>query len=226
MILKKSGHRFEDLIFGCHSSGDNLVRRFKNGRANFQEDIKKVIENHFGPEYPNTPIGKSLYLIVKRELEHSGINSEGLLFLSTINTKVDLRHYTDGFFYLPSVPTHPVTLDVFNIDPEVLENLRNSWVKNFEGEVYSGTNFQSDLSSYKNGMSEWNRQKKGSKELFQIESIEPSDFRKHGHHRGRPENHFILTPYDVGTSQRRKEFARMVARYFVKVRHQMSQQRH
>jgi hypothetical protein len=233
-----AGMWFQNLVFGCHIEDGGLthiVEKDEDEEANFQGDIKEIIKNHSGLDYPNTRIGRSIYSMVKERLNYFGINSEGLLFLSTINTKVDIKHYTDGFFFLPSIPTHPVTLDVFYTDPDRLHSLKDFWMKTSEEGCYSKSNFQSDLFSYKKGMQIWKNWKKLRDEALLTKNeklkhhdlflVFPSDFRKYAYvHRGRPENHYILTPYDVLTSQRRKEFAWQIAEYLHNIKTQKAKE--
>jgi len=223
----RSGYDLEDAVFGRHSSGDKLIKKFKGQRPNFDEDVKRLIREGRG-SYPETAIGKSFWFEVNRELGRLGVNSHELVFLSAIDTKVDLRHFADGVFFLPSIPRFPITIDAFNIDLVLLFHLKSLWVDSFGGSVYTLLDFQSDLFRYKAGLSKW---KKDCQRLSETNLIisQPPDFRTYVNY-GRPENHFILTPYDIGTYRRRRIFAKMLARYLVsKTPHrvpEMAQQSH
>ncbi len=206
----KSGHDLEDAIFGRHSSGDELVKRFKRKRKDFSVDLMKILGKSKSP-YPDTEIGKSLYWLVKKELSRIGVQDTGLVFVSAINTIVDSRHFSDGLFYLPSVGKFPITIDAFNIYPETLRSLEDLWIDDFSGEVYGFNEFQTDLFLYKNGMVEWRRE--NGEESLPPQFIDLRKFSK----KGRPENHFIITPRDVLTVKGRKFFSKKMADYFAKV---------
>ncbi|MEK7669414.1 MAG: hypothetical protein AAB350_02370 [Patescibacteria group bacterium] len=210
MKTYRSGHDLEDAIFGRHSSGEELIAKFWGQRPDFDKDVKRLIMEGFD-RHPDTPIGRSLFLLVEKWLSLIGVNPKGLVFLSAIDTKVDLRHFADGVFFLPSIPTFPITVDAFNIDWKELLFLRDSWIDSFEETIYTISDFQSDLFRYKVGFARW---KKDAKMLLAEKVILPlpADFRNYTAY-GRPENHFVLTPTNIGTHEHRREFARMVARY-------------
>lgn len=213
-MIFRSGLDLEDLVFGRHSSGEELIEKFWGQRPDFDRDVQALIRESW-TRYPEALIGKSFWLEVKRELERFGVNVNGLVFLSAIDTKVDLRHFADGVFFLPSVPRFPVTIDLFNLDPVVQKTLKSFWVDSFEGAVYTPFDFQSDLFKHKIGLTKW---KKDCQKLSEtgLTIQPPADFRPYTNY-GRPENHFVLTPYHVVTYRRRRKFAKMVAGYFAKV---------
>lgn len=213
-MVFKSGYDLEDAIFGRHSSGEKLVEKFWGQRPDFDEDVKALIRDSYA-RCPETRIGELFWLETKRELDRLGVDHYGLVFLSAIDTKVDLRHFADGVFFLPSVPRFPVTIDTFNLDPGVQKALKDSWVDSFEGSAYTSSDFQSDLFRYKLGLTKW---KKDCQKLSEtgLTIVQPKDFRAYTSF-GRPENHFIMTPYHIGVCRRRREFAKMVARYLLKV---------
>jgi hypothetical protein len=206
----RSGFDLEDAIFGCHSSGDQLVNKFKRKRKDFSVDLTRLISKS-SDIHPNTQIGESLYWLIKKELEKLGVDTTGFVFVSAIDSITDLRHFSDGVFFLPSAPQFPITVDAYNIDPKALDILKDFWVDEFAGNRYDVGDFQSDLFRYKNGSVEWKRNSKTSEaEGFML--VSPVDFRQHTRKR-RPENHFIITPRDIGDRAGRRAFARMVARY-------------
>ncbi|MFA6270470.1 MAG: hypothetical protein WC657_04660 [Candidatus Paceibacterota bacterium] len=213
-MIFRSGSDLEDAVFGRHSSGEKLVEKFRDQRPDFDEDVRALIRDSYA-RYPEVLVGKLFWLEVKRELERLGVDPYGLVFLSAIDTKVDLRHFADGVFFLPSVPRYPVTIDTFNLDPGVQKALKDSWVDSFEGHVYTSSDFQSDLFRYKIGLTKW---KKDCQKLSEtgLTIAQPKDFRQYTTY-GRPENHFILPPYHVVTYRRRREFAKMIAGYLLKV---------
>lgn len=212
MKIYRSGLDFEDAIFGRHSSGENLFRKFSGSGQNFSKDIKRLIKVSI-MKYPETVLGKLLFLGVEKWLRRLDIRTNGLVFLSAIDTKVDLRHFADGVFYLPSAHQFPVTVDAFNINPATLNSLRELWIDAFDGELYSETHFQNDLFRYKRGLSKL--RKNGGWDQKWTFAKSP-DFREYVDC-GRPENHFILTPLDTGTRERRMTFAKLIAGYFAKV---------
>lgn len=206
----KSGFDLEDCIFGRHSSGGQLVKKFKRKRKDFSEDLTRLI-NKSSDAYPKTQIGESLYWLIKKELEKLGVDTAGFVFVSAIDSITDLRHFSDGVFYLPSAPEFPVTVDAYNIDSRVLDILEDFWIDDFAGDKYAVGDLQSDLFQYKNGLIEWKRNNQTSEaEGFML--VKPVDFRQHTRKR-RPENHFIITPRDVEDRAGRRAFARTVARY-------------
>jgi|GEM_PF-3434356 len=206
----KSGFDLEDTVFGHHSSGGQLFRKFKRKRKDFSDDLNSLITKS-SDVHPSTQIGGSLYWLTKKELEKLGVDTAGFMFVSAIDSITDLRHFSDGVFYLPSAPQFPVTVDAYNIHPNVLEILEDFWIDDFVGDKYAVSDFQSDLFQYKNGLTEWKRNSQASEaEGFML--VTPVDFRQHTRKR-RPENHFIITPRDIGDRAGRRAFARMVARY-------------
>lgn len=225
MAYYKSGYDFEKAVFGCRSHRE-FLEGLGSSKAGFAEDLKEIIRSAT-TKHPPTQIGECLYRQVARQLGSLDVDPEGLVFLSSVNTQADVSHGTDGFFFLPSLFPHLVTVDTFNMEPmEFLswEELRELWIQSFTGEFYSESDFQSDLFLFKSGVSEWKAvNRRLPSDFF---PSRPPDFRRFAI-RGREENHFVLTPYHVSTYQQRKEFARMVAGYFAKVsRHEMAKQSH
>jgi len=219
-MIFRSGSDLEDAVFDRHSSGEELIEKFWGQKPDFDKDIKALIRES-STRFPETLFGKSFWLEVKRELDRLGLSYNGLVFLSAIDTKVDLRHFADGVFFLPSAPRFPVTIDTFNLDQRVFKALKSYWVDSFEGSVYGPSDFQSDLFRYKVGLTKW---KKDCQKLSEtgLMIAQPNDFRTYTN-LGRPENHFVLTPYHVVTYRRRREFAKMVAGYFIEVAKTVSQ---
>ncbi len=229
---------FEKLITGHRSSGRLLVERFRGQGSNFSDDIQAIISG-CGDPFPPTQIGRSLYDLLKHQFEKRRIETEGFVLRSTVDTKVDARHFTDMVGWLPSVPVLPFTIDFFNISSIDMDALRSFWVRGFSGELYSQTDEQTDLFLFNKGLFAW-RKKRGivpranlapfqKRVTFVPEKMHPVpfwDFRPYADGLGRPENHFILTPYHVETSERRKNFANMIADYLLTSCHNMAQQSH
>jgi hypothetical protein len=211
-----SGYDFEDAVFGRHSSGD-LFERFGAGRANFSADLLRAIGSSESA-FPDTKIGRSLHGLLSKCLDEQKIDPVGLVFVSTVNTKIDLNHYCDGFFFLPSLPNLPITIDAFCIGEKRLWELKNFWIDIFNGHHYSLFDLQNDLFLYKRGLTRWRAEKPQlgfvSTEMTPL-SILP-DFRRYADH-GRPENHFILTPEYATAYEGRRFFSTMLAKYFAKV---------
>ena len=208
-MICKSGYDLEDKIFDRHSSGDRLVKKFKRKRKDFSVDLTRLISES-SCIYPNTKVGESLYWLIKKELEKLGVDATGFVFVSAIDSITDARHFSDGVFYLPSVHQFPVTVDAYNIDSKSLNLLKDFWIDDFSGDRYKIADFQSDLFRHKNGSVEWKRNNQTSEaEGFLL--VKP--VRQHTRKR-RPENHFVITPRDIGDRAGKRAFARMVARYF------------
>lgn len=205
----KSGFDFEDFVFGRHSSGGDILRKKFAGQS-FSKGMNALLKK-VSSEHPDTNVGFSLWKMAKEELEKLSVKSDGLIFLPSVGTTADIFHGVDGFFLLPLIPLHPVTIDLFNIEPGRLLNFRNTWIDSFQGRVYTLFDFQSDIYLFKRGLVEF----KKTHPDYQHE-LSTTDFRSFCNY-GRPKNHFILTPRDVGTREGRKRFAKMIAGYFVKV---------
>ncbi len=207
----RTGPDFEKAIFDECSGGLGLVREFWGKSANFGQDVKTILEKS-KTVHPNTKIGSTLHYQVARQISRH-LDPKELIFLSTINTKVDALHQTDGLFYLRSLYPYLVTVDAFNISNEDLVWLREMWVDQFTGSFYSDSDFQSDLFRFKKGVMEWrkisgNEYSKGLHKFI--------DFRQYTEE-NRPENHFILTPGDIRSYGARRSFAKLVVGYFLKV---------
>lgn len=202
----RSGRNFERVVFG-ESSDLDVLNSLPHEPPDFNKDLRELIRQS-SLKFPQTILGESLYNLVARELDRLGVSSEGLIFVSAVNTKVDLRHYLDGFFYLPSALLYPVTIDLFNLIGE--GKVFDFWVESFDGEQYSWCDYQNDLFQYKTGLSCWAREHKAGME--EPDAFGSIDFRLFSN-KGRPENHFILTPDQMESPRRRKHFAKMVARH-------------
>jgi hypothetical protein len=222
-----SGSDFEQAVFGLSSNWDWMREQIGRGPADFSGAIRSIIERS-PVTHPSTKIGESLHRQVTRHLgDHFGINPEGLIFLPSVDTKVDFFHGADGFFYLPSLFPYLVTVDAFNIHPRTLLGLREAWIDESASDVktaeddFTDENAQSNLFLFKKGMTKWytdNREilEAAAKKEPPIPIIRPADFRSHAD-RGRWENHFIFTPYHASSYGRRRNFAKLVAGYFAKV---------
>lgn len=211
-----TGPDFEEAVFGVRSNGASLFRRFGNDLTTFGEDLNNFIRSS-KIEKPPTQIGGALHHQVERQLEGLGIDPLGLVFIPSVDTSIDL-YGVDGLFYLPALFPHLVTVDAFNIDPLNLKFRKEKWIDSFEGEIYRNEKFQSDLFLFKNGVSRWRK----DREMVASEKAflpEPPDLRRYGagSDSGRWKNRFVLTPLDVGTYEKRRDFAKLVAGYFAKV---------
>src|SRR3989344_2518472 len=141
----KSGLDFEDFVFGRHSDGEEMKLRFSGQQPDFDRDVMSLLRNNQGVRYPDTYVGEDFFCRLDWQLRFRGINTEGVTFLPTIGSMVDLRHYADGLIYLPAVPEFPITIDLFLIDSEKICQLREKWFEEFSGTYYTFFNFQSDL---------------------------------------------------------------------------------
>lgn len=210
----RSGYDLEDAVFNCHSIGGDLTEKYIGQRPDFDKDVRRLIRRAIC-KHPKTKVAEILFGYVEKELKRFGIDTKGLVFLSAINTKVDLKHFADGIFYLPAVPQFPVTIDAFNISSSQIVALKNRWIDDFEEAVYTDSDFQSDLFRFKTGLARWKKECAIAAETGQA-IIVPQDFRFYVAC-SRPENHFVLTPYSISSYKGRnqlKEFAKMVAGYF------------
>ena len=206
-----SGIDLEEAVFGRHSNYKHYVEFFGTG-SSFVSEIRSIIEAS-DQRCPNTDIGSALHHQIERQFENRNINSEGLVLLSAVDTKADFHHHTDGFLYSPSFDPYLVTIDLFNIDTKTLLILREKWIDSFDGEIYTEADFQSDLFHQKRGSAEW---RKVMNKLGDTTPINYPDLR-HYDSFCRPENHFIITPYHLGTYEKRRETAKLIAGYFEKV---------
>ena len=212
MALYKRGFKFEQAVFGDRSHR-NLFQRFGRSLTDFGRDVKDLIQSS-NEKHPPTEIGECLYHQVERQLCSFGLDPEGLIFCSSVDDKVDL-YGMDGAFYLPALFPHLVTIDAFAIMPAKLLELREKWIEEFRGDYYSTASQHTNLFLFKKGMMEWGKDNsKAAGEGFLL--VVPEDFR-HYARQGRWENQFILTPLDISTYERRRDFARLVAWYFAKV---------
>lgn len=205
MSYYRNGFDFEIALFGKDSS--KRVASQKPWRyTNFSEEVLLAIKNRIS-DCPDTRIAKSLYSAVFRDLSSFGVDPSGMIFVTTLDTVIDVNHYTDAFFYLPSLPSRLVTIDAFNINEDLLQRLKDFWIDSSKEKVYSFANFQTDIFSYKDGMKI--ATKNGRTISQNVDYRVLSKF-------WRPENHFVITPYNVSNYRRRREFAFMIARYFYK----------
>lgn len=208
----ESGRDFEDFVFGRHSDGEEMKTRFFGQQPNFDRDVKYLIKNNPGVKHPDTYVGEDFFRRFDWRLRRKGINTEGLMFLPTIGSMVDLRHYADGLVFLPAVPEFPITIDLFLVDDEVVNRLRREWFEAFRGTYYSFLDFQSDLFRWKTGRAKWvGDVEKAHSVGFELD--EPADFRGYTDAR-RPENHFIWTPQEV-TRHGRKLFVQIFTEYLL-----------
>lgn len=211
-MIFKSGLDFEDFVFGRHSDGKEMKSKFLDQRPDFDRDVKFLINSNPGVKHPNTYVGEDFFRRLDCRLRRRGVDTEGLSFLSTIGSMVDLKHYADGVVYLPAVPEFPITIDVYKIDEKDINQLREKWFESFPGQYYTFADFQSDLFRYKAGRAKWlNDVRKARSMGFELN--EPADFREYTYVR-RPENHFVWTPRDV-TRHGRKLFVCVFADYLV-----------
>lgn len=206
----KSGRDLEDVIFGRHSDGDAMMLEYWDKIPDFDSDFRYLLSINT-TRFPGTYVAKEMFCYLEKSLDEKGVRTEGLVFLSTIGTKVDLRFFTDGFFYLPVLPILPLTIDAFFIGKKKIEELRDKWIDSCSKKRYSFADFQSDLFRYKAGLSKWLRDLKACKEEGLI-LIEPADLREYTKVR-RPENHFIVTQENIRTRVSRKAFSENLAAY-------------
>lgn len=214
MRTYRNGRDFEDAVFGCQSDDAAFEARRKQ-RTRFGVEARAFLTQS-KITCPDTKIGRALFRQVERELIRLGVSPDGLIFLPTINTTLDFSHGTDALFFLPSLPECLVTVDAFNINPEIFLTLRESWIDSFNGKIYSDLELQSHLFLFKRGMLVCVRNGM-TLEPF----LKPPDFRFFADY-GRAENHFVLTPYHTGSYRERRGFAKMVAGYFAKEAAKMS----
>lgn len=175
----------------------------------FAHEISSVILGSTVP-YPHADLGRAVYFEIKEQLILKGINPEGLLFISSLDTKADYYYYTDGILYLPSLHPYVVTIDLFNLPTQSLKINLDMWVDSCKSEVYNEIHLQSDLYNYKKGWKKWMKANR-DKDLG-IKRTHVKDFREYNTgNRIRPENHFIVTPYHL---EHLKDFAETIAQYF------------
>ena len=207
----KNGDSFEALVFGRYFVGDRDYVKYQS----FSQSMRDQIEQEDDSPYPGTRLGALLYFGVYEELKRRGVNPDGLRLKSSRGSELDIHHFADGYYRLFD---DLVTVDLFNLDSEICKILRDRW------EVYGDeSDFQTKLFQYKKGMVDfWER---GGSKIEHWEHVFcPPEFASS---KLRPENHFVLTPYHTESRQRRKGFARMVARYFLKASSQnMAKQSH
>lgn len=208
----KSGLDLEDAIFGRHSDGAEMARKFYGQRPNFDKDVRKLIRNGQG-RYPNTFVGRDLFWGLEEALTRKGINTNGLVFLTAIGSMVDLRHFADGIFFLPAIDQFPATIDAFNINNGQVDELKDKWVDLFAGQIYGFTELQNDLFRFKVGFSKWLDDFKACSARGLV-LPKPADLREYTDAR-RPENHFVLIPQFVRTRAGRRSFAINIAEYLV-----------
>jgi len=205
-----SGEEFEELFFGRHSSGNRL--RIADGEElSFDDAANQVIDDicESDIKHPDTRMGAAFHSSIVKELQELGINANGFVLKTTIDTDLDLGFESDGLLFLPVAPRFPLTIDLFNIDKAVLP--RDLWIDSWEGN-FSWEDYQSALYQFKTGMAKWKEDnKKALEEGFVV--IKPLDLRVYTD-RSRPKSHFIVTPYDAGTYVGRRRFANNVAKYF------------
>lgn len=215
-MFYRTGRDFEGAVFGLRSNS-NLFERFGGRNANLVDDVKAFIVGS-SIAYPQAPIGEALYFQMAREFDRLGIKSEGLVFLPSVDTELDLGGI-DGVVYHPLFFPRFVAVDAFNIRSRELSLLRETWIDGFSGRFYSNEQFQSDLFLFKKGLAKW---KRDNKEALEQEALgkgfvtRPKDFRQLAEY-GRHKNEFILTPIDAGTYEGRRSFAKLVVGHLAKV---------
>lgn len=209
----RTGKEFEMAIFGAPPTRPPASGT-RRAYACFSDAIQDIIRSAT-TTHPPTTLGECLYHQVRLQLPRLGVRPDGLVFHSSLATKADLFHGTDGFFYLPSLYPHLVTVDAFRLDFTRLSELRAFWADSFAGQFYSDLDFQSDLFMFKTGL--WEYKNCGNRLPDPDTPLDSQpDFRRYAR-RGREENHFVLTPIHVATYEQRRTFATMVAGYFGKV---------
>lgn len=197
----KNSERFEEAVFGRCSGGQYL------GYQSFSESMGDLDRHDSGSAYPSTRLGELLFFGVYEELRRMGMDPTDLRFQSARRSRLDIHHFTDGSFRLPLIPKHPVTVDLFNLDSQVCEVLKDHW------DCLSEKDFQTYLFSYKMGAAKLSKES-GKKVEHWDRLFGSFDFQSE---MGRPENHLVLTPYYTENRLRRKLFSRLVAGYFAKV---------
>lgn len=208
-----SWQAFEKAVLGCHSSGGLGYKPY----SSFTRELSKAISG-LGRDYPDTRIGKFLYFGVKGRLEGLGIDTRGFKLGSSVGTYVDKQHKTDAFFFLPSIPDYPVTIDLFNMESKDLKILEDLWSASAKGE-YTELDYQSDLYLYKCGLTALFKVQpdlSGWKNIFAIKDLRFYSNQWRTRVTGRYENHFILTPEYANIRKERKKFIKLVADCFVK----------
>jgi hypothetical protein len=213
----RNGREFEKGVFGYSSGREGF--HFKAVDRGFARSIETLIVATQAM-YPQTSLGGSIYVHVARELTRHGIDPKKLVFIPAVNTAADFYHKTDGFFYHPDFHPHLVTLDLFHIDHWLLNIHKEGWIDTSPKSFYSTSNFQSDLFAHKCGLMRLKKRNPGmfkqAVEFDKIQQWKLIDYRRFCPISvGRPENHFIVTPDMVTTYESRREFAKMVASYFI-----------
>lgn len=215
--MPRSGQDYELEIFDHASSGQISEEVLAEIGENFSESAENLIDGS-KMIHPNRRVGKSLYRLVQNRLKKVGIDPGGLRFLDALDTSLDWFHFSDGLFYLPSIPGRPglvVTIDAFNIETKRLTHLRDLWWFEYKGDNYSSLNLQTDLFQYKDGLKMWKKMTEQAAEFEFDLVLADDDFRKLAI-KGRPENHLVITPYHTEKSESRRVFAQMVANYLIK----------
>ncbi|MEK7116808.1 MAG: hypothetical protein AAB837_01415 [Patescibacteria group bacterium] len=207
------GADFEAAVFGRAASG-HLFRRFGRNLTTCGEDINRFVQS-CEVEYPPTQIGHCLHHQVWRHLESLDINPNGLVFLPSTDTSIDL-YGIDGLFYLPALFPHFVSVDAFNTDSRNLRLQKEKWIDSCLSQKYSEWDYQSDLFLFKKGMIKWDADRRKCLEKSLV-LLPPPDYRFYSSTEGRWGNHLTLTPGDVQMYETRRQFARLVAGYFAKV---------
>jgi hypothetical protein len=199
----QDGRDFELAVFGEKSTP--IENRVLKGARDFSSEVLQVISAK-GPFYPNTLIGSYLHYYISKYLRKFKVDPTGMIFRSTLNTSLDTKQFTDGIIFLPGVEQPLVTIDTFNLETD-LGQLKDYWLDTFEGQFYGEEIQQSDLYSFKRGISVLSVTS-SHKVLFPANFLDPRVNFK------RPENHFVLTPYHVHSDKECRKFSRMVALYF------------
>ncbi len=205
MHYKTSDH-FETALFG-RCSGDQSYKEYQS----FSRGMRALINKDIGPDYPATRLGELLYFGVYERIRRKGVDPSGLRLKPSTRSRLDVHHQTDGFYRLLSVPNYLVTIDLYNLDSEICEILRDRWEDEYSH--VSESDFQTILLQYKFGMVDfW---KIGGKITHWDRIFKPLNYFRSK--KRRPKNHFILTPYYTEDRYKRRLFTEMVAEYFVEV---------
>ena len=193
-----TGEEFEREVLNRASKGKSLLPR-----VDFSGSVRGVIDRDL-PRYPDRVVARDLYYFVRRFLNSKKIGGE-LYFFSAVDTPAD-QHGTDAFFYLDlDGREYVVTVDLFfSKGGPVLRALRLASPDGFSD--FNGTNFYTPqvlrearsalANSYGEFQSALFLQKRGLRGM-------KLSFR--------PENHFVLTPFDIERSKGLRVLGREIA---------------
>ncbi len=225
----RDGQDFEVKVLG-HTTTLDLQKKFKNQKPNFATDMRQIIANRNCSRFPQTLLSRSLYYQVEKRLTMLGVLIDELYLFSSIGTIVDLYRETDAFFYLKSNGSESiVTVDLFFLEENLLPNLIDFWVESHPGLLYTQENLQSDLFRFKRITSEvmaglfekfrHNGEFSGSffhsqffRDLWSSEYVPQARILERDPERGafRPENHLVITPYQIVNHRQRKILSALI----------------